>query len=456
MAQSLESTAYDFLNTDIQRRIGFRVARLARRYRLSRPDREDLRQEFCLAMVHAGHRFNPDRGTPVLFATSVLNRCYRHFLRKLTRAKEGRAQSVNAVSMEACDAEWDRLLVDPKGEDDHRHVEIREDVESVIAGLPEDLATICRDLMWMSVPQVARKRGVHHSTIYRAIPKLREHFINAGFEDVFSASRAKKRRAKQKDKGRGRNFMKNVETDQVHVDLAVLEVESADQYHAKAAEYLSSHQLLDFMRCPYLHAKKRAGLIAENESPAYLIGRAAHCRILEGREVYQSQFALGGPINPSTGRPYGSTTKKFAEWQAQQGKPVLSHEQADLIEKMAAGVALSDAAVDLLLYGRAEGVVRAQYCDVPCQIRIDWTHPHRGIVDLKTCDDLTWFESDARRYRYHHQMAFYRAVLAEVVGQDVPVHVVAVEKKEPFRCGVWRVSDDTLAIARAVRLSNPT
>jgi len=232
------------------------------------------------------------------------------------------------------------------------------------------------------------------------------------------------------------------------IDLSILSAEPAEEYHAKAAEFLSSHQLLDFMRCPYLHAKKRAGLIAEKESPAYLIGRAAHCRILEGREVYESQFALGGPINPSTGKPYGSGTKKFAEWRSAQGKPVLSHEQVELVENMAAGVAMSDAAVDLLLYGRAEGVVRADYCGVPCQIRIDWTHPHRGIVDLKTCDDLTWFEADARRYRYHNQMAFYRAVLAQAAGQDVPVYVVAVEKKEPFRCGVWRVSDDTLAIAR--------
>ena len=45
-------------------------------------------------------------------------------------------------------------------------------------------------------------------------------------------------------------------------------------------------------------------------------------------------------------------------------------------------------------------------------------------------------------------MAFYQAVLAQVVCRSVPVHIVAVEKKEPFRCGVWRVSDDTLAIAR--------
>ena len=110
---------------------------------------------------------------------------------------------------------------------------------------------------------------------------------------------------------------------------------------------------------------------------------------------------------------------------------------------------MNDEAVDLLLYGRAEGVVRAEYCGVPCQIRIDWTHPHRGIVDLKTCDDLTWFESDARRWRYHSQLAFYQAVLAQAIGQRVPVHIVAVEKREPYRCGVWRVSDDTLVIARS-------
>ncbi|MFQ5720566.1 MAG: PD-(D/E)XK nuclease-like domain-containing protein, partial [Acidobacteriota bacterium] len=104
------------------------------------------------------------------------------------------------------------------------------------------------------------------------------------------------------------------------------------------------------------------------------------------------------------------------------------------IEQMASGVAMNDEAVDLLLYGRAEGVVRTEYCGVPCQIRIDWVHPHRGIVDLKTCDDLTWFESDARRHGYHRQMAFYRAVLAQVLdGLLVPVHLIGVEKKEPGR-----------------------
>ena len=236
--------------------------------------------------------------------------------------------------------------------------------------------------------------------------------------------------------------------DDLYIDLSVVTVEPEAEYHAKAGEYLSSHQLIDFIKCPWLHFKKRNGLVDQRDSAAYLIGRAAHCRVLEGRDVYESRFALGGPVNPKTGRPFGANTKAFSEWAEAQGKPVLSQDQVELVENMASGVAMNDEAVDLLLYGRSEGVVRAVYCDTPCQIRIDWTHPHCGIVDFKTCDELDWFEADDRRYRYPHQMAFYQAVLAEVIGEQVPVHIVAVEKREPFRCGVWRVSDDTLAIAR--------
>ena len=244
--------------------------------------------------------------------------------------------------------------------------------------------------------------------------------------------------------------------------LNILKSEPADEYHAMADRYLSSHQLLDFMKCPWLHRKKSVGLIKDADSTSYLVGRAAHVRILEGRDVYEAAFALGGPINEKTGKPFGAGTKAFAEWAEAQGKPVLSQEQVELVEQMAAGVGMNDEAVALLLFGRAEGVVRAEYFGTPCQIRIDWLHPHRGIVDFKTCDDLTWFEADARRYGYHKQMAFYRAVLMQAIVNSsvdcsehgdaavaaVPVHLIAVEKKEPFRCGVWRVSDETLAQAQ--------
>lgn len=67
----------------------------------------------------------------------------------------------------------------------------------------------------------------------------------------------------------------------VNIDLSILEVEPAQEYHAKADRFLTSHQLLDFIKCPWLHRKKCIGLIEETDSASYLIGRAAHVRILE-------------------------------------------------------------------------------------------------------------------------------------------------------------------------------
>ncbi len=224
--------------------------------------------------------------------------------------------------------------------------------------------------------------------------------------------------------------------------------EPADVYHAQAADYLSSHQLADFRKSPLLYHRKRIGLIPDQDRPAYLVGRAAHTLILEGRESFNAEYAVGGPLNEKTGKVFGPNTKAFAEWAEAQGKPVLTREQFDLLLRMHLGVARSELAQPLLAAGTAEGVVRAKYCDRDCQIRMDWLNPERGIVDLKTCDDLTWFEADARRYGYVHQMAFYRSVLARAVDRDVPVHFVAIEKKEPFRCGVWQLSPEILGIAQ--------
>ena len=63
------------------------------------------------------------------------------------------------------------------------------------------------------------------------------------------------------------------------IDLNILETEPAEQYHAQAKDHLSSHQLIDFIKCPWLHFKKHSGLIVNKETAAYLIGRATHCRI---------------------------------------------------------------------------------------------------------------------------------------------------------------------------------
>ena len=81
---------------------------------------------------------------------------------------------------------------------------------------------------------------------------------------------------------------------------------------------------------------------------------------------------------------------------------------------------------------------------------MDWLSREHGIVDLKTCDSLKWFEGDCRRFGYVFQMAFYRAVLREATGETVAVHLIAVEKNEPFSTGVWELSGDVLDQAEKV------
>ena len=232
----------------------------------------------------------------------------------------------------------------------------------------------------------------------------------------------------------------------------VLTREPADVYHARSAEHVTSHRLADFRRCPLLFRKKEQGLIPERDSTAYLIGRAAHVHILEGRERYEAEFAVGGPINPRTGQPFGSNTKAFAEWAEGIGKPVLSDDQAALIEQMAASVEGHTFARELLAVGVAEGVIRCEYAAHRCQSRLDWVNPTPGlgIVDLKTTDSLDGFELDIDAFGYVEQMAFYRALAAEVSGFHLHVHLIAVEKREPFRCGVWQIAPRALDAAQDV------
>jgi hypothetical protein len=66
------------------------------------------------------------------------------------------------------------------------------------------------------------------------------------------------------------------------LSLPFLVHESADEYHAHARHHLSSHQLADFRKCPQLYYRKKTQPPTRDESPAYLVGRAAYVLILEG------------------------------------------------------------------------------------------------------------------------------------------------------------------------------
>ena len=223
--------------------------------------------------------------------------------------------------------------------------------------------------------------------------------------------------------------------------------EPADEYHARSrsGEFMSSHLLADFRESPALYRMKINKEIEEKESSAFIIGRAAHCLILEGISVFKQNYLVAdGPINPRTGEPYGRNTKAFTEWASKQEKEIISGKDFGFISKLQINAWRHPMFEELIAYGVAEGVVRTIYCGVPCQIRMDWFNPAYGLIDLKTCEQLKSFESDCRRYGYIHQLAFYRAIIRQVTGENVPVKIIALEKSEPCSCGIWSIDSELL------------
>ena len=97
------------------------------------------------------------------------------------------------------------------------------------------------------------------------------------------------------------------------LDLGFLIREPADVYHAKSKDRVTSHWLADFRRCPLLYHRKRTGLISMRDSATFLLGRAAHTLILEGRARYETEYAVGGPINSRTGKPFSCPSRGFPQ-----------------------------------------------------------------------------------------------------------------------------------------------
>ena len=216
--------------------------------------------------------------------------------------------------------------------------------------------------------------------------------------------------------------------------------EPEEQYHArsKSGEVMSSHLLALFRRSPYKYWATVTGRHQEEDKPEYALGRAAHKLILEGEDAFNEAYLVAdGPVNPKTGLPFGKTAKAYQEWEAAiDREPVSTADYAD-INLMREHCHAHEGIAGKLAAGEPECVVRAQLEGVPCQIRIDWFSPEVGIVDLKTCRDIEFFDGDCRNYGYAFQMAFYRSVLKAATGREFPVSIIAVDKTEWHIAGIW-------------------
>lgn len=230
--------------------------------------------------------------------------------------------------------------------------------------------------------------------------------------------------------------------------------EPESTYHASSGcntqgKNLSSHLLGAFSNMPFQYQQMVSGLWHWPESKAYLEGSVFHALVLEGREAYESRYISDGPINDKTGKPFGTTTNKWKEWEyavEADGMKVITPPTANLVEKMAKSTfAHKEAAKLLHLAPIREGVIRCKYNGFDCQIRMDAFGMLNGIVDLKSCANIHKFQYDANNFHYPNQLAFYRQVLRIAVPDACDdVHIIATEKAGMLVTGVWKIPSAVL------------
>lgn len=221
------------------------------------------------------------------------------------------------------------------------------------------------------------------------------------------------------------------------------------EYHqaSLAGHFLSSGMLKEFRRCPAHYRALVLGTARKRESDAFRLGRAVHKLLLEGERAFRAAFTVGGPINERTGRSFGPGTKAFDEWLAKNGldkRSTLTRAEESATRRIVASARGHREVTKLFEEGWPELSARAEMEGVPCQIRLDWLRPDLIAVDVKTVEDISRFEGDARRFGYLHQFAFYFDGVRSVAGDEPEMTAVILEKKPPHRAGVWRFSRETL------------
>lgn len=194
-------------------------------------------------------------------------------------------------------------------------------------------------------------------------------------------------------------------------------------------------------------AHLRMVLDSQRDTPAMRVGTALHRLVLEGREALESAFAVGGPINEKTGKPYGADTQRFAMWEAEQGKPVLSLDQMHQVESMAAAIGRSTAATGLLAQcPRRELSMIGSLHGQRVKARGD-AYGDGMLLDIKTTGrgaGRADFERTIGSLGYGLQSAVY-ANVAWDVGLPVDDFVfIVVESEPPYDVGVYRIDDEVI------------
>lgn len=191
------------------------------------------------------------------------------------------------------------------------------------------------------------------------------------------------------------------------------------------------------------------------DTDAFALGAYVHALLLAPESI-ESGFVKAGTIDKRTtaGKAeYAALVSRAERLNAR----IITAELVWQAEEMAASVRANPSARALLdALTEREVTVIGEIAEQPAKGKVDGiirlpNFNACAIVDLKTTESASAFDfaSSAAKFGYYHQAAFYRRLVEQTVAVVDDVIVIAVEKKAPYLCAVYRIPVVAIETANA-------
>lgn len=231
--------------------------------------------------------------------------------------------------------------------------------------------------------------------------------------------------------------------EKVYTDLS-----NAD-YHSHGREIISS----SYLKSVYKHSAAKASIPMSN-SPALEFGSAFHDMMELGVEDWNKVYAVAPDVDKRT-----TVYKDFVK--ENTNKVCLSASDSEKIMRMCDSVR-SNEFYKYLTNSYAvhkEYSFFGRYDDIRCRVRPDVCYSDlsevtntdptklsfKVAIDYKSCQDVTLFKYDVKKYAYDLQAVYY----SDFLGIDPSdFYFVAVEKTYPYTTQVFRLSDQSISLGR--------
>ena len=155
-------------------------------YGFTRSDLEDIRQELYLRLHRNLPQHDPMKGGKATFVDRVLRSAVRDLIRRQVATKRDHAMCTASLDS-PYPGGYGTLgdsITDTDSTPSHTdRIHLVIDVQRVVAGLDQDLQSLCHALSMQKTPtEIAREHGICRQTFYARRMRLRRAFEDAGMQ----------------------------------------------------------------------------------------------------------------------------------------------------------------------------------------------------------------------------------------------------------------------------------